>query len=250
MKKIMPILVLCLFTIALAAQEGESRFGFEVSPSINWMRSDDNLINSNGPRLGVRIGGIGEFPLTDWIVIQGGFGFSFARGGTLLHKVGGNLVPTSDLSDPSFNQGQKPLPDDTDITYSLSQLEVPFGLQFIFPLSQSDYDLFFSFPTLNLAIISRTRGKINATGIDLKGEDLGADVRTFNLSWGIGGGIRTLTSNDNLFTAGLYYESGLADLTSNDGSQVMQNPDGSFAIDREDSRGTLSGLILKFAILF
>ena len=250
MKKIMPIILLCFLISTVQAQDGETRFGFEFSPSFNWMRSDDNLINSNGLKLGVRIGGLGEFPLTDWIVIQGGFAFSFGRGGTLLHKVGGNLVPTSDLSDPSFNQGQKPLPDDTDITYGLSQLEMPFTLQYIFPMSQRDYDLFFSFPALNLAIISRTRGKIQATGIDLKGEDLGDDIRTFNLSWGIGAGIRTHAQNGKVLTAGLYYESGLADLTSNDGSQVLQKPDGSFSIEREDSRGTLSGLILKFAVLF
>ncbi len=250
LKKIISILVLsglCNFT---TAQEGETYFGFHVSPSFGWMKSNDNLINANGIRLGLKVGGMAEYFIDDWLVLSGGFGFAFAQGGTLLHKTGGNLLPDSKLSDPMFTRGDKPLPDGTDITYSLQMLEVPIALKYVFGMPNQNIDLFLSFPELNVALVGKSRGKIQATGIDLTKQNIGGDVRPFNLSWGIGAGIRYFTAGDQLVDVGMHLEQGLSDITSNDGVQTTELSDGTLSKKDEDSKGTLNALIFRLTLLF
>lgn len=146
-------------------QADQSSFGFIVSPTLGWMNNNDNLINSNGVRLGMKLGGIGEYYASDWLIIYGGATFSLSQGGTLLHKFGGDLLPDSKLSDPQINSGQKPLPDDVEIKYSLQLFEVPVGLRYEIGLINQPFDLYFIFPEFNLGIISKSIGAIQATGI-------------------------------------------------------------------------------------
>ncbi|NND05687.1 MAG: outer membrane beta-barrel protein [Saprospiraceae bacterium] len=248
-KKIISVLSILIFFSYVRAQEGETFLGLHMSPTISWMKSDDNLINSNGIRLGFRIGGTAEYYLDDWLVVSGGFGFSFSQGGKLLHKVGGNLLPDSKI-DAKFREGDKPLPDDTDIRYSLQMMEVPMALKYVIGLPNQNIDVFLSFPEINVALVGRSRGNIDATGIELTKQDIGGDVRPFNLSWGVGAGIRYFTAGDQLVSASLHLEQGLSDLTSNDGVQTTTLPAGSFSKKAEESKGTLNALVFKFALFF
>lgn len=234
---------------ALFGQQGETRWGIVVAPTLGWMQSSDPLINSNGSRLGLKIGGVGEQYLTDWMTIYGGANFSFSQGGALLHKVGGNLLPDSKLSDKQFNTGDKPLPDDTQIKYSLQMLEVPMGLRYLIGLPTDRFDLYFSFPELNVGLVNRSNGQISALGIDLKDEDIGGDVRALSLAWGVGVGLRQFTTDGGTWMAGLHLQSGLSDITSNDGTKAIEEG-GSLRKEKEDSTGTVNALILKFVYFF
>jgi hypothetical protein len=243
MKKIISLLLFSVSVVVGYAQASETVFGLEISPSIGWMRSNNNLINANGLKIGLKIGGSGQYYLTDWMIIYGGAGFSFAQGGALLHKFGGNLLPKSDLSDAKYNTGNKPLPDDVEITYSLQMLEVPMGLRYKIGMPNQRFDLYLSFPEFYLGLISKSNGKIDATGIRLDKEDIGNDVKPFNFSWGIGAGLQLPNANGHQSTVGLHFQQGLSDVTGNEGTTVQ---DGGLR-QKEDSRGTLNALILKFA---
>jgi hypothetical protein len=246
MKKIISLLLLISTTMVGYSQANEITFGLEVSPSIGWMRSSNNLINANGLKVGLKIGGIGQYYLTDWMILYGGAGFSFAQGGALLHKFGGNLLPKSDLSDARYNTGDKPLPDDVEITYSLQMLEVPMGLRYKIGMPNQRFDLYFSFPEFYLGLISKSNGKIDATGIRLEKEDIGNDVKPFNFSWGIGAGLELPESNGHQAIVGLHLQQGLSDVTRNDGTTVQNGG----VRQKEDSKGTLNSLIIKFAYFF
>jgi len=248
-KKIISIIALSIVCKSVSAQEGETYLGLQLSPTFSWMKSDDNLINGNGIKLGFKIGGTADYYLDDWLVVSGGFGFSFSQGGKLLHKVGGNLLPDSEI-DAQYRQGDKPLPDGTDITYSLQMLEVPIALKYVIGLPKQNFDVFLSFPEINVALIGKSRGNIDATGIELSKQNIGGDVRPFNLSWGVGAGIRYFTVGDQLVSASLHLEQGLSDITSNDGIQTTALPSGSLSKKDEDSKGTLNALVFKFALFF
>jgi hypothetical protein len=246
MKKIIAALSgLCCFSI-LCAQTGEGKFAISLSPTIGWMRTNDNLINSNGIKLGLKIGGIGEYPITEWMHLYGGASFSLSQGGKLLHKFGGNLLPDSKLSDSKYNTGEKPLPDDVQITYSVQIFEIPMGLRYLIGLPNKPFDLYLAFPEFYLGLIGKSNGKIDATGIRLEKEDIGGDVKPFNFAWGIGAGIHLPLNGDHYGTMGLHLQRGLADVTSNNGKRVTSTG----LREDEDSKGTLNSLILKFAYFF
>lgn len=246
MKKIISLLTWSMICHTLIySQMNETSFGVILSPTVGWMQSKDNLINSNGVKLGLKVGGIGEYYVTDWMALYGGATFSLSQGGVLLHKFGGNLLPDSELSDPQYNSGNKPLPDDVEIKYSLQLFEVPIGLRYQIGLPNKLFDLYFIFPEFNLGIISKSTGAIQATNILLEKEDIGKDVRAFNFAWGIGAGI-IVPMQDQYGSFGLHLQRGLSDITSNNGFRVLANG----TREEEDSKGTLNSLILKFAYFF
>ncbi len=249
--KIFISLVCAIWSIGLlTAQEGQTRLGFQISPTISWLSSDDNLINGNAVKLGMKLGAVGDHYVKDWLIWHSSFGYGLSQGGTLLHKVGGNLLPKSELSDPQYNRGEKPLPDNVDITYTLQTFEIETGLKYLIPVSSANLDILAAFPLFNLSIISKVKGNVQATGVNLSNENLGKDVNPFNFSWGFGLGIQRPTAGGQEMMLGLYYQKGLADLTRDDGTQVGTNPNGTFTSRLEDSKGTLNALIFKFALLF
>ncbi|MDH3652388.1 MAG: PorT family protein [Saprospiraceae bacterium] len=248
-KKICSVGFINLLTIAAWCQTGEVVFGIQVSPTVGWMKTNDNLINSNGVKVGIKIGGLGEYYLSDWMAVSVGFGFSFSQGGALLHRIGGNFLPNSELSDDDLNHGEKPLPDDVDITYSLHVLDIPFGAKYVLRTS-GDLDFFAEFPVFTISLVGQSRGAIQATGIDIKGEDIGKDVNALNFSWGFGAGIERILDSAKLLQAGLYFQNGLADLTRDEAIKVEELADGTRQVSLEDSRGVLNMIIFKFAIFF
>ena len=42
------------------AQEGDLRFGFQLSPSFSWMNTNDTRINRSGTNLGMKLGMLAE----------------------------------------------------------------------------------------------------------------------------------------------------------------------------------------------
>ncbi len=245
----MPILLIISVINTVRAQEDETFFGFQVSPAFTSMDADDNLINGNGTKVGIKLGGLADYYIKDWLILNGRFGFAFAHGGNLLHKIGGNLLPNSELSDSQLNTGTKPLPDDVEISYRIQLLEMGLGLKYLIPFGQQDFDLLLTFPSFDLGIVGQTRGDITATGIDIKGENLGKDVSTFNLAWHFGGGIQRYLSGGQLLQLELLIQRGLADLTKDDGVKAIPNGT-SFDRIPEDSKGHLNAVIIKFALLF
>ncbi len=249
MKKIIPIAFCMSISIGLMAQSNEMSYGFEISPVFGFMSSDDSEINGNGVHLGLKVRGVGDYYLSDWIIINGSAGFAFSQGGSLLHNTGGNLLPDSDLSDNTYNVGIKPLPDDVEITYSLQMLEISTSLRYLINMSSSPFDIYLAFPELHFGLVSKSTGKIDATNIHLEKEDIGSDVKAFNLAWGIGAGIQLPSSWGNYITAGLHLQKGLIDLTTNDAHKAVGTA-GDYERITEDSKGTLNALVLRLTFLF
>lgn len=248
-KKFSAALLGMLLASGLLAQTGETVFGVQLSPTFGWMKTNDNRINSNGVKVGIRLGGVGEYFVSDWMALTAGFGFGFSQGGALLHRVGGNFLPNSDLSDDDLNRGEKPLPDDVDITYTLHMLDIPISAKYVLR-TNNEFDFFAEFPVLTFSLVGQSRGAIQATGIDVKGENIGKDVNAVNFSWGFGLGVEHLLDNSNILQGSISFQNGLADLTRDEAIRVEDLEDGTRRTSIENSRGTLNAIILKFALFF
>jgi hypothetical protein len=243
------VLQILIATSSVAVgQDVQARFGLHLSPVISWLQSDDNLINSNGIRLGIKFGGTVEFPVKDYFSVTSGFGFGLSHGGKLLHKIGGNLLPESDLSEPNLNSGSKPLPDDTNLGYALTTMEIPVGTKFILERDLRKY--FVQFPVLTLGFITRAKGEIQGGEVRSSNEEIGKDVNLFNISWGMGIGMEKTVYEGFTLQGGIYWQRGLTDITGNDGKKAKLNSSGSYEFIQEDSKGVLSALVFQFGIVF
>jgi hypothetical protein len=247
MKKIVILISFYFLSASLFAQEVS--YGLQFSPTVSWLSSSDDFINGNGAKLGLKLGGFAEYFLNDWFGITGGFGFAISQGGNLIYKTGGNLLPNSNLSDSQFNSGEKPLPDDVNITYTLMLLEIPVSAKYLVTTS-NDFDFFAEFPVFTLGLLSRSIGAVQGDGVQLTNEKIGPDVNPFNFSWGFGAGIQKINPSGHTLVGGIYFQKGMADLTKDDGTLVKIQSNGTSQKESENSKGNMNGIVFKFAILF
>ena len=125
------LLVLALFSLnsLVSAQAENLRIGVQLSPTMSWISSNDNLINRTSSSVGVTVGALAEYPMSESISFTGGIGLAFNKGGTLQHEHGGDFFPDSELSDDKYNTGEKPLPDGVKLKYRLQYVEIPVGIK-------------------------------------------------------------------------------------------------------------------------
>ncbi len=256
MHKIGMFFLLVCFTAPLNGQIENLRLGLHISPAISLMGTNDETIPRDGGNLGIQIGGIGEYYLTDNLSLTSGLSLSFHQGGKIRHDRGGNFFPNSELSDDELNTGDKPLPDGVRLTYSLQYLELPFALK-IRTAEIGYYRFFVEVPKLSFAFRTQARGDIEGQGVNEEKENIRKDVGFFNFfaGFGIGGEYALSESNSAFF--GLYLDKSLIDLTSNDGYKAIENPDSlpgndndNYFIQPDISRATLTRIIFKFGLLF
>ncbi len=214
------------------------RMGFQLSPSLSWMDTDDNGINGNGVNLGMRLGMMGEYYFRENYAFISGINFAFNQGGTLKHEEGGNLWSKSELSDSALAA----LPDGVNLKYHIQYIEVPFGLKM--RTKEFGYVRYFAeIPLFSLGVKVQARGDVKGTSrLDVERENIKRDVNLFNLNWGFGGGIHYTLSEDTEFIGGLYYQQGFADVTDNKATKTSG--------DQEDSKGIIKGITLRIGILF
>jgi len=219
--------------------DNELRLGFQLSPSFSWMSTDDNLINGNGPNLGLKLGMVGEYYFRENYAIVSGINFAFNQGGTLRHEEGGDLWPKSELSDLSLHE----LPDGVNLKYHIQYLEIPFGIKL--RTKEFGYLRYFAeIPVFSLGFKLQARGDVKGTtNSDRQRENITEDVNLFNLTWGFGGGVQYTLSESTALVAGIIYRQGFTDVTDDSALKA----DGT---TREDSKGIIKSLTIRFGFLF
>jgi len=257
MKKLMcSILVLfCLNTI-VSAQVENLRVGMQLSPTMSWISTDDNLINRTSSNIGITLGALAEYEMTEKISFTGGVGLAFNKGGTLQHEHGGNFFPDSELSDDKYNTGEKPLPNGVKLKYKLQYVEVPMGIKWKTE-EKGDIRYFAEAPILTIGMRTQARGDIDGGDVLTSKENIGPDVSFFNFQIGAGVGLEYAISESSSLVGGLYFNAGLTDITNNAATKAIDNPDQApsnpnddYIIVSEDSRGRLSSITLRIAIMF
>ena len=259
MNRILPLIVSLVFTISLMGQENILRFGLQVSPVISWLNSNDNRIEGAGDNAGLRFGILGEKYFQENYALVGAFSLVFDQGGTLNYENGGNFLPKSDLSNPNWNRGDKPLPDDVEIGYHLNFVEAMLGLK----LRTNEFGRFrvyTEFPVLYLGVLTRAKGDIQGVGIDTEKERIGKDIRNLALSWGGGAGLEIGVGENLVLTSGLFYQQSFSDMIRNKGNFAFglvddngtpgDPTDDQYETLEENSRARLGSLTIRIGLMF
>lgn len=260
MKNISFLTLLFIISLCYNVQsQNNIRFGFQISPNLTWINSNDNTINREGVNFGLRLGVMGEYYFSDRYAITGGLGFAFGQGGSLTHETGGNFFRESDLSNPTLNAGQKPLPDGVELGYKIQYIEIPLGLKM--RTDEIGYLRYFAeVPIFTLGFRAQSRGSIDGEGIIEEDLDINRDVTPINISWGIGGGIEYSITSNAVLVAGLYYNASFIDITDNDairagdfidaGNDINDPLDDNFVTSPEDSNVNIGSITLRIGVLF
>lgn len=238
MQKIVFISLFLIQAFFLNAQIESMRFGLDLNPSLNWMNSNSPKINANGTTLGFAIHALGEYSLNDRYFIKLGLGMAFNQGGTMLHDDG--YIPRSELSEDNAKDvlmGK----NDVDVTYLIQYVEIPLA----FRMRTRDFGYvryFIDIPEIKFGIGVKKRGDVEASSLTLEKEVFNKDINTFNVWWGLGGGLEYDVSENTTLTAGLHFLQSFFDITDNKAT------DGNG--EREDSKGNMSGIGLRVGVLF
>jgi Outer membrane protein beta-barrel domain len=255
LKKIFIFFLLSL-PIATFAQLSINRvkFGIQASPTLGWMRTDDNTIKGNGTNLGLKLGVTTDYYFAENYAFTSGLGFSLNQGGKIIHETGGNFLPSSKLSDDRLNKKDtKSLQDNVSIRYHIQYIEIPFGMKF--RTQQFGHLRYFAeAPIFTAGIASQVRGDIYNSGLGenyLK-EDIKADTRKLAFSWGFGAGVNYDISTTTSAVVGLYYQKGMVDVTKNSGAYKSVNTatPNVYTKESESSKATIGTLTLHLGIIF
>lgn len=246
-KTIGTFIISAMMYIQVSAQQFDEKvLDFHIAPLFSRLNSSSDYIDANGINLGLKLGATVNFKMADWMGVVGGFDFTLWSGGQLLYRQGGNFLPNSHLSNPDFNTGDKPLPDNTNIRYTLNYIEVPVGLQFEFPVNP-DVGIFARIPVITLGVRNKARGQIEAGSVLLEKEKIGNDVAFFNFMWGMALGVDFKRWNRDMSLM-MFLNSGLTDVTRNKGKQVITSEGGSQQVIKEDSKAALNQFGIQVAI--
>ncbi|MBP7821623.1 MAG: outer membrane beta-barrel protein [Saprospiraceae bacterium] len=233
-----------IITSGLKAQDLDNlRIGFQLSPTMSWMRTNNTKITSQGSTFGFKIGIAGEyfFSKKEYYSLTAGLNLAMGQGGRLLYGYAGNFLPNSSLSESTLHA----LPIDSDIKYKLQYIEIPIGLKM--RTNEIGYLRYFAeLPIFTLGFLTQGRGDITTVSTIAESENIKPDIAPINLYWGVGGGAEyNLTSNTSLI-AGLYFQQSILDITRN--KNATKVVDGSNV--KEDSKATGNSIVLRLGFAF
>ncbi|MEM6831499.1 MAG: porin family protein [Bacteroidota bacterium] len=238
MKKIVTLSFFLCLTISAFSQQ--FRLGLQASPAFTWLNTNDNSMTGDGGNLAFKLGPIGEYYFQENYAFIGGLNLVFGAGGSLEHTFGGNLLPGTAASSNTI--GLDSLPAGVDIQYNLQYLEIPFGLKF--RTNEIGYFRYFAEIPFYVGVNLQGRGNITGTGIDTDKENIGPDVNAINVSWGIGGGVEYILTENTSLIGALSFQSGFVDVTQT-GTQNAANGE-----QPENSKVTINALNIKIGVMF
>lgn len=254
MKKIALIPAFLLLLAASALAQNHFRFGFQVGNTWSWMRTDDKKLEGLNSNWGFRFGGVGEYYFNESrnYGAFAGIGFGLNQGGKIQNGYPlGNFWNKSDLATPL-----QQLPMDAKLRYHINYVEIPFGLK-MRGLAPEDSRLKFyiEFPIITISFKSKATGDIQGDN-DLPNNlaDEANDITIRNevngamLSWGLSGGIEYELAGNSMLVAGLVWQQGFTDVTSDNG--LVSNSLAAEPSIKEDSKATIRMLGLKIGIFF
>ncbi len=241
MKKIVMVAFI-FFTVQAIYAQGDIRFGFQMSPAVSWLNTDNNKINSSGPNIGLKLGLQGEYYFRDNYAITSGIGFHFNAGGTLLHQYGGVYWTRTDLP-----TGLDTMSNDVKLKYSVQYVEVPIGLKM--RTKEFGFFRYFLDPAITIGFKTQARGTITDSG-KIGDEDEKYDIRQevngLNLCWGLTGGAEYNIGENSTLVFGAGFQIGFTDVTDDNGTV--------FDPDRgnrdENSKGLFRSIVLKLGVMF
>ncbi|CAH1000770.1 hypothetical protein LEM8419_01876 [Neolewinella maritima] len=245
---LLPLVLLC--SLSVTAQYNPIQLGIQLSPTFNYMKTDNNLIESDGTKLGLKLGLIAEYYFQENYSIHTGINFHFGAGGALRYD---DQFTQVDIWREPLNEVLTTQPTPAQLTggktydYRLQFVEIPLGLTL--RTREFGYMRYFVQPAFTLGISAGSRGSIEGASYIGSDEnfDIGSEVNALNLSWGIGGGVEYSVSTQTSLIGGLGFQSGFLDLTTDNDTQLTRagrDP------GEDQSKGKLNSIVIMLGVLF
>ncbi len=196
------LLPLLLFSItAIGFSQKHIKLSFTGSPSVNWM-----VTNSADAERGNSTFGY-DFGLNADFYFAGDERYSLLTG-LLIANTGGELNYRND-SDFSFSGII--LPASSTIRYRLRYVEIPFSLK----LKTEQFRRVRYWGQLGLTSMVNIDAKGDSKDNALDKTNINDEINLFNLDMNLGAGVDYDLSGSNSITAGIIFQNGLIDVTTN-----------------------------------
>jgi hypothetical protein len=204
LRSIIIILLLSLSPITLIAQQRIS-IGIHADPVISWFSTDIKKVKNDGSRPGFSFGVTFNKYFTP--------NYSFSTGVSLVNA-GGRLISsdTTVMNFPNFNSTVLP---GNPVVYKIQYLVFPVGLKL--QTNQIGYITYFSDIGLDPKIVVKRRADIPSLGVS--DENALNELRMFNLSYHIEGGIEYSVGGSTALVFGLIFDNNFLDITKDNGKQ-------------------------------
>lgn len=184
MKKIVLIILAALLTQFVSAQNyGNKRFTLSVSPTVSWMKSDHDRVGKASSTAGYNFG----------VFMDNFFGDNYAfTTGLTINTTGGRLNYPATETSLAYKE-----------TYKLKYIEIPLGLK----LRSEDLRRMNIYGRFGLS------PQINIQAHNSKNKSISNQVRLFDLSYHLGGGVEYAINSKNALMFGLLFNNGFTDIT-------------------------------------
>ncbi|PPK87146.1 outer membrane protein with beta-barrel domain [Neolewinella xylanilytica] len=250
-KLILPYLFL-LSSLSAVAQYNPIQFGIQLSPAFSYLTTDNNLIESDGTNLGIKLGLMAEYYFQDNYSIHTGLNVHFGSGGALRYDDSPNGFEYVDIWREALDETFQNPPNPNDLPgatfdYSLQYVEIPLGLTL--RTREFGYVRYFVRPSIALGINTSSRGSLEGVaGIDdSENFKIGSAVNALNLSWGIGGGVEYAISTSSSLIGGIGFQSGFLDVTTDNDTDILR---AGRSAGEDNSRGKLNSIVIMLGIMF
>jgi len=202
------ICILIILPVVSYAQQRIS-FGIHADPIISWFSTDNSKVKNDGARPGFGFGMTFNRYFTQ--------NYSFSTGISLVNA-GGRLT-TSDATVMNFSSSNPTVPSGIPVVYKIQYLVFPVGLKF--QTNQIGYFTFFSDLGLDPKIV--VRRKVDIPSLGISNEDASKELRLYNLSYHIEGGIEYSLGGTTALVFGLHFDNNFVDITKDNGDQPSDN---------------------------
>jgi hypothetical protein len=177
------------------------RLSFVGSPSTNWMVSDNTAVSDKSQTFGYDYGLNADFYFTE------DERYSFLTG-LLISNTGGEL---SYQNDADFSFSGETLPAKVNIRYRLRYVEIPFSLK----LKTDQFRRIRYWGQLGLTGMVNISAKADSNDGTFSKTNINDEINLFNLDMNLGAGIDYDLNSNNSITAGVVFQNGLIDVTTN-----------------------------------
>lgn len=209
--KLLTIILFLFFTVIpnsfIQAQQ-RIGFGIHADPVISWFSPDIKETKNDGARPGFNFGLTFNKYFTP--------NYSFSSGISLINT-GGRLTnsDTIVLDFPNLKNKIATVAPNEPVVYKIQYLSVPLGIKL--QTNQIGYITFFTDLGLDPKVV--IGGKADIPSLNITGETATSELRFFNLSYHITGGIEYSLGGTTAMVVGLNFDNNFLDITKDNGDQ-------------------------------
>lgn len=197
-----PLVLTAILTMMVLSSYAQRpfRLTFVANPQFSWLTSDSKSVSNDQAHLGFDYG-------VEADIFLGNESYALTTGLTM-NQTGGNLIYQTGQD---FTFAGESLPSGTQIEYRLKYLEMPLAIK----LRSKDFgrlNIYAQFGLTNWLNIKSSGTSSDGT---LNDASINDEIKMFSMGLNIGFGIEHDLGGNNALTAGVIYNNGFTDVTSN-----------------------------------